>query len=308
MWLVEDFLARESLLLLGGPPGQGKTWVAMTLALALAERRPFLGHAVPDLQRVMYLDFENGESELHRRFNALGYGLSHRSRLQVISMHDKITNQASLNALMEQIEAFEPDLVIVDTLASAASLEENDARSVEQFYELLWTPLRKRGTSLALLHHTRKRTFGEPRIDRFRGSTHLIGRVDRAWTVDTVTGAKTRLSDVKARQHATQPDLTFELVQVNLPGGLRLQVVARPQNASATALPSRPRPKDRKKEIVQLVMGGTSTASGLAAALTMSTAGVNKHLRLMVADGTLAKVGHKYAVTPGVSPTAVVTP
>jgi hypothetical protein len=43
MWLVEDFLARDSLLLLGGPPGQGKTWVAMTLALALADRSPFLG-------------------------------------------------------------------------------------------------------------------------------------------------------------------------------------------------------------------------------------------------------------------------
>jgi len=34
---------------------------------------------------------------------------------------------------MEQVDAFEPDLVIVDTLASAASLDENDARSVEEF-------------------------------------------------------------------------------------------------------------------------------------------------------------------------------
>ena len=43
------------------------------------------------------------------------------------------TQHAVLDALMEQVDAFEPDLVIVDTLASAASLDENDARSVEEF-------------------------------------------------------------------------------------------------------------------------------------------------------------------------------
>lgn len=290
-WLVDGFLARESLALLGGPPGQGKTWAAMTLALCASSGMPFLSHEVHDRQRVLYLDFENGKREVHRRFLALGG--THASvtpYLQIASLEAKITSPACWDQVRRQVEVFGPDLVIIDTFSSGVGIDENDVQAVELFYETTWTPLRRRGSSLLLLHHTRKGQPGgrERGIERFRGSGHIAGRVDRAWLLDKVSGDRIRFSDVKARQHAEADDVFLELAEPgDQPGGIRLR---RSERVTPVAR-LQPARLDRKAEIRAVLARGAQTASLLAKELGISVVAVRKHLLVMIDAGAVVKDG-----------------
>ncbi len=300
-WLVDDLLERETLALLGGPPGGGKTWLALSLALALVTRTPFLGRAVEVPNRVLYLDYENGARPLHRRLSRLGWSRDTcGDRLQVAGLDGKVTGEQTMRDLRKHVEVFDPDLVIIGTLASAADLDENDARSIEDFYARVYTPLRARGTSLLLLHHTRKRQLAESGVDRFRGSGHIVGRVDRAWVLDPAKGAF-RLKDVKSRHHPAAPDVELALRDL-AGGGLALQErtgrlpgrPVAPTTDSALGPTAPTRHADRKAEIQDLLAQGHRTASELAQLLSLSIEGVNKHLRMMAGDGLIVKTGRAY--------------
>lgn len=288
LWLVPNILERESLTVLAGPPAQGKSWVAMSLALALARGTAFLGQPVDYRHRVMYLDHENGDREIRRRFQALGWSTdSPGKRLRVFTDRPKITDDAELRHILGEIDAFGPDLVVIDTFASAAILDENSVREVEDFFARVWRPLRRRGIALLVLHHTRKGQAGLRRdraLDRLRGSSHLAGRVDNAWLIDVDGDDRQRLSFVKSR-HGKSPEDVLVRLQ-DLPGGgvVLGEVAATPSRGDV-----------RRIEILDHLVHSPLKASSLANLMDVSVKTVNGYLRPMVVEGALVKTGEFYA-------------
>lgn len=207
-FLVEDRLTRRSLVLLGAKPGVGKSWVAASLAVALATGGPWLGHQVAGPSRVLYLDAENGVDVALRRLRQLGAtldGLAGRllysTELVLLSQPDDL---ARLDATLTE---FRPALVILDTLASHSPEAETDAPSMALFLANVWAKVRDAGGSMLLLHHFRKSLQGAGRddpLDAFRGSGHLTGAASRAWVLEPVTPGQPVfvLRDVKTREFA----------------------------------------------------------------------------------------------------------
>jgi hypothetical protein len=204
-WLVEDRIARGWLVLLGAKPGVGKTWVAEDLAVAATTGRTWLGHAIPCRFRVLYLDAENGEDLALERVHRLG-GRPDTigDRLHYVTESVSLPT-GDLERLRATVEAFRPDLVIVDTLASIAPSAERDTESSAAFLAAVWHLVRDRGAAMLLLVHLRKSMQGAGRddvLDAFRGAGHLVGAAHRAWSLEPIVTDRPvfLMHDVKARR------------------------------------------------------------------------------------------------------------
>ena len=70
-FLITDFLP-QGITFIGGLPGAGKTWFALSLAKALATGSPFLGrYKVPTPVNVIYLIPEVGERAFRSRLDKM---------------------------------------------------------------------------------------------------------------------------------------------------------------------------------------------------------------------------------------------
>jgi hypothetical protein len=75
-WIVKDWIAEGCVNSLYGAGGIGKTLIAQQLAYCLAIGHPFLG--IPVARKTSFCVLcEDDRAELHRRHNALSFGLGH---------------------------------------------------------------------------------------------------------------------------------------------------------------------------------------------------------------------------------------
>lgn len=216
-WLVCDRIARGWLVLLGAKPGVGKTWLAEDLAVALPTARPWLGHDVPRPARVLYVDAENGDDLALERLRQLGATpAALAGRLAYVTESVSFPAERDVARLRASLDEHRPDLVVIDTLASAAPTAERDTESAAAFYGAVWHMIRDRGAALLLLVHLRKSLQGAQRddpLDAFRGAGHIVGAAHRAWTLEPVAIDKPAflLHDVKARRGRKLPTTRIEV-------------------------------------------------------------------------------------------------
>ncbi|RKS77584.1 AAA domain-containing protein [Motilibacter peucedani] len=217
-WLVENRIVRQSLTVLGAKPGVGKSWLSMDLAVALAAGRPWVGIDIPQPMRVLYVDAENGDDIALERIQQLGgTSTSLGGRLHYVTASIQLPAASGVARLRATIEWHQPDLVIVDTLASVAPLAEKDTENSSLFLAGVWHLARDHGAAMLLLHHLRKSLQGAPRDDpkdAFRGAGHLIGTASRAWVLDPLHPKEPKFlwHDAKARRGKAQPATRVEVV------------------------------------------------------------------------------------------------
>lgn len=185
-YLVDGILARSTLAMLYGAPGDGKTHVAIDLALHIAHgawwnRREV--HGGP----VVYVAAEGAARlgdrvaawQTHRRAAAI----THPVHWLTIPVH--LYQSAWADAFTAYCAARQPVLVVVDTLARCAlGADENSARDMGVIVDHLDQTKRATGASILIVHHSGKETSAGA-----RGSTALKGAVD---TELQVTAADTR--------------------------------------------------------------------------------------------------------------------
>ena len=204
-WLVEQMLARGALTLLAGREGRGKSLLAMAFAVGLST-----GENVAGLDtrpgKVLYLDAENGEWEIHRRVRALGLEAGAESRF---SIHETLGLDLNvhLSELRKLLEDERPDLLVLDSLRSLApSVKENDSDSVGPFIDRLRNLIRQYECATLLLHHSSRGT-GE-----YRGSTAIGAGVEVVYMLEDSPNdddqARRRLTCKKMRL-GPQPDPTW---------------------------------------------------------------------------------------------------
>src|SRR5438034_431799 len=61
-WIVRDMIPQQTLVILAGEAGAGKSYLMYSLAYAVVTGRPFLGHSTMPT-RVLYFDEENAEPD-----------------------------------------------------------------------------------------------------------------------------------------------------------------------------------------------------------------------------------------------------
>lgn len=174
-FLIEDVLPVGSLAELHGPPGGGKTFLAIDMALSVASGRAFFGRTVRK-GRVVYVIAE-GQSGMGIRYRAWmeARGASFGIDLETVPEAIQLMEPASVQRLIDTlaIRPEKPALIVLDTLARCfLGGEENSAKDMGLAIAAADKIRHATGGSVLLVHHTRKDGDVE------RGSIALRGGVD----------------------------------------------------------------------------------------------------------------------------------
>jgi hypothetical protein len=219
--LVEGLFELGSLVMVAGPPGNYKSFLAIDWALSIATGMPWHGRVVAPA-RVLYCLGE-GKSSLLKRVGAWAHyhqlDAPARTLLQenfrVTFEVPQMAANPSVSNLLAGLEAesFAPSVVILDTFArSAVGLDENNAKETG-----LWVEgadrLRQLGMTVVFLHHTNKNTeFGY----KYRGSSAIEGALDTAFIMfkEKDNPSRSVLKCTKQKDHDEPQDMSLQKVKV----------------------------------------------------------------------------------------------
>ncbi|GLS17284.1 hypothetical protein GCM10007874_02990 [Labrys miyagiensis] len=254
-WIVRPFLSTSSLNMIYAARGIGKTWLALSVAIAVAYGTDFVCYQVPKSRIVLYIDGEMALADLKSRVSALDPGDSENLLLlpsERLFLSDKPLN---INAEEDQKRIAEvlvalskegrrPDLIILDNLSSlSAGIDENDNTALDSLLRWL-TNLRHQGYAILLVHHAGKSgdqrgasrredlldtsiKLSRPEVptQRKRSDERNEDEYDR-------TGAYFKLEFPKTRNIRPMPD---ELAMSLIPGEDGLLIWKTSENLTATA-------------------------------------------------------------------------
>jgi KaiC/GvpD/RAD55 family RecA-like ATPase len=212
-FVIHDLFERDSLALLFGDPGCGKSFLAIELAACVASGADFHGKATKQ-GPVVYLAGE-GHNGIARRVKA--WEIAREADLSNKPLFFSKQPARFLDAAHAEIVATAvdeiarkhgaPALIVVDTLArSFDGGDENATKDMSSFIAAL-DRLRARyaGCTILIVHHS-----GHGDKSRARGAMALKGALDTEYRVDK-RGAAIQVTNTKSKDAPPPPVLTFEL-------------------------------------------------------------------------------------------------
>lgn len=147
-WLVPNLFTQGTLVVLGGEPGAGKSYVVYTIMLAIAAGHQALSGLVPerDPKRIIYFDEENSNQDrdkyLRRSFNGLGGLKSKRNPdgldLSAIqdnfwAVHFHLGGDDWVDRAAEWVDFVKPHAMVFDTATPCFNIaDENDNAEATQ--------------------------------------------------------------------------------------------------------------------------------------------------------------------------------
>lgn len=165
-YILNPVIPRQGLAMLYAPRGAGKTFVALSLAYAVASGQGVFRWQAPKPRPVLYLDGEMPANTMRERLAAIVAGYEQEMPgpewLRFITpdlqgLGARMPNLATPEgqaAILPHLEGV--DLVVVDNLATLARAgRENDAEGWLPVQEWM-LGLRQRGLSVCMIHHAGK--------------------------------------------------------------------------------------------------------------------------------------------------------
>ena len=191
-YAVEGFIA-EGLTLFGGKPKIGKSWMAVDFAMAVARGGLALGSIPTNRGVVLYAALEDNQRRLQRRMRKL-YG-DDKNWPKGFHLTTEICrlDKGGLEDLEQWIEAHDPVLIILDTLAHVKPVSRRESGGYESDYEALAPLQRLAGEQricIIVIHHLRK-MMGDDPLDMISGTTGLTGAVDNILVLNRNSGGTT---------------------------------------------------------------------------------------------------------------------
>jgi RecA-family ATPase len=195
VWLMEqkfpdvDFTVEgilpEGLSILAGPPKIGKSWMALSVGLAIASGSDALGIFPVNQGEVLIAALEDNERRMKQRIETL-LAADQKPPQGLYIAHQLPPISSKLTETVESWLAEHPDtrLIVIDTLArirratSGGNAYQKDADAIGQLQRLA----AKHHISLMLVHHLRKSNpsldMGDDIFEEVSGTTGITGSAD----------------------------------------------------------------------------------------------------------------------------------
>jgi hypothetical protein len=158
LYLVEGLVPQAYSSTLYGDGGAGKSFLALSLAIAVAEgAEEWLGRKVRQ-GPALYLDFELDEGEQRRRADRLARGaglLKLPDSLYYMSALEVSTGKA-LDAALEECKRLEIKFLVLDSLGPALEGDAEAANDVLHFFKRRINPFRAQGVTPFVVDHQPK--------------------------------------------------------------------------------------------------------------------------------------------------------
>lgn len=177
-WLVDDLFVLGEASVLAADSGTGKSWLTMSLALAVAgEAETFLGRPLHRHGKVIYVDEEQPEELVLQRLKCLGYEDElHKENLEYL-WYPGVDLIHEPHKLLEECIDRDPVLVILESMSRISlGAEENSNTEMSQLWRGGIIPLaRETGAAVIATHHTPNDDKGKP-----RGATAIKAAADES--------------------------------------------------------------------------------------------------------------------------------
>jgi len=172
-----------------GPTGVGKTNFLLRLSRSLCEGSAFLGLAVPEPRRVLYLALEGSKRGIRRRLRKVWADADPqaRQRFSLAQIAFSLASEDDLNRLDALLYTERPDVLIIDPLRNAHTFDENASHEAARLTAILDGIIARHCCAIICAHHDRKRPPFVRRdvgTDRVRGSTALTGWLTFCLSID----------------------------------------------------------------------------------------------------------------------------
>ena len=200
-WLVKGLICKGDTTLLVGEPNVGKSWVSLSLAVAMADgKQSWLGHEVCNHGRVLYIDEENPHDVVYQRLRQLGaenydnLRYLHRQGVRLDRNFDKLLDEAI---------AYEPTMIVLDSLTRLHTRDENNAGEMAKlFNDSINVICRETGAAVIIIHHTNK-VQSDSSYVKTRGSSDIGAAVDSGLEARKQEGNRFNLVHFKSRRSRT---------------------------------------------------------------------------------------------------------
>jgi len=201
-WLVEGFWPRRRAMLCHAKAGTGKSELALYVATCMAMGAdPWTGYQEIEPIRVAYFDFEMDEDQVDDRLNDLGFDDSFNLadledlRYFVLPPIAKLDTAHGAEAFLGALEHERVEAVIIDTFSRVITDDENEAKTVQRFFEFTGQALKREGIGQWRIDHT-----GKDATKGARGSSAKNEDVDFVWEMKrTDDNAGLKLTATKQR-------------------------------------------------------------------------------------------------------------
>jgi hypothetical protein len=196
--IVDPILATNSLALLYGPRGLGKTFVAMGIAWAAASGGSFLNWHASRPHRVLYIDGEMAMTGLQARLKLLGSAPPTLKFMMADFGTRSLPDLGYYEGQHRLQQAWgDPELVVLDNLSSLAGFKTGDPDCWNELQRFLMVQ-RRSGRAMLLVHHANKK--GEQRgTNRREDVLDLVLAIRRPADYQPAEGARFQLHFEKTR-------------------------------------------------------------------------------------------------------------
>lgn len=180
-WLVDKIIPDSGLVLMSAAPASFKTWLALEIALCVAENRPLFERLPVSVCNVLIADEEGGDRMLQDRFKKLGVKLDTNpwtdGAIYYLSRVGRQVDDSYIQELIAKCEENDIKLIIFDSLVRFHSARENDAGEMSKVLNLFKT-LNDNGITALVLHHNRKSGGLAGGGEMVRGSSDILASCD----------------------------------------------------------------------------------------------------------------------------------
>ncbi len=179
-WAIDPLLP-EGVTILGGKPKLGKSWLALSIQLAISAGGAALGKYPVERGEVLYISLEDNDKRLQRRSNQLLRNALASPDFYYATEWPRL-NEGGYELIEEYINEHPSlKLIVIDPWARIKpKTNTHQSQQYDDDYEAI-TPLQKlageKGISILVIDHMRK-TEAEDPLDMIAGSVGKTGAVD----------------------------------------------------------------------------------------------------------------------------------
>ncbi len=215
-WLIDNIWWDRGNGVFAGVPKIGKTWLVISMAVAVASGKPFLGRFAVQQGPVVLYSPEGTRRELHDRISKTCQRYDVDPQWLELFVAEK--NQLELDVKSDQeivekmIDNRRPRFVIFDPLANCLSGDENRVEDVRKMTMFMLKLSKTYSVSTMIVHHMARGSMF------MRGSSALEGFGDSYIFLEESNPGKSQLRFIQKHRHPLDP-LPVELtVEDDCPG------------------------------------------------------------------------------------------
>jgi hypothetical protein len=240
-WLVRDLWSEGAVGFIGGEPKSYKSFLALSLAVAVASGQPCLRRfAVAQPGPVLLFPAEDQPGAVRRRLDGLcawhGARLAELPLWVITAPVVRLDREPDRQALADTVAQYRPRLLILDPFVRLHQRDENCAAEIAPLLAFLRSLQRRYAAAVLVVHHARKGAAQARGGQALRGTSEF-----HAWADSSLllchTAAGLRLS-AEHRDHPS--DLRLPLRALQTEAGTVLAVAGDAPSPAPAAAPAPP--------------------------------------------------------------------